>query len=111
MATEYNTSSDTGNPSNVTTLRITTLIFTSGQIAESTPIDLNNGTITTAKLTSTEVSGSFTYEMTANGTDWETVTSGVTHTFSNSGTDLRWRVTENNGSTGEISRIKVENYH
>ena len=88
-----------------------TLIFTSGQTAESTPIDLNNGTITTAKLTSTEVSGSFTYEMTANGTDWETVTSGVAHTFSNSGTDLRWRATEAVGGTGTISQIKIEKYH
>ena len=85
--------------------------FTSGQIAESSSIDLRNGTITSAKLTSTETSGSFTYQMTADGTNWENVTSGTAHTFTNTGTDLRWRATENASSTGEISELKIENYH
>ncbi len=85
--------------------------FTSGQIAESNAIDFDNGTITQAKLTSTETSGSFDYEMTANGSDWEAVTSGTTHTFTDTGTDLRWRATENSATTGEISNMTVENYH
>lgn len=95
------------------------ITFTSGQIAQSLPIDLNNTQITTATLTSTEVSGSFDYEMTANGSDWESVTSGVAHTFTyttvpavdHRGTDLRWRATENAASTGEISKIEVRSYH
>lgn len=91
------------------------LHFTSGQIAESTPIDLNNGTITGATLTSTEESGSFDYEMTANGDDvsptWDTVTNNTPHTFTVPGEDLRWRATENAASTGEISKIIVEEYH
>lgn len=86
------------------------ITFTSGQIAQSLSIDFNNSTITSAKLTSTEVSGDFDYEMTADGTNWESVTSGIAHTFTNTGTDLRWRVTENNSSTGEISQIKIEEY-
>lgn len=100
--------SDNGNASWSTTGSVE---FTSGQIAQSTSIDYNNGTITTATLTSTEVSGSFDYEMTADGTNWESVTSGVAHTFSSTGTDLRWRATENAASTGEISQIVVEDYH
>ncbi len=95
------TSTWTGNDS---------VTFTSGQVAQSSSIDKNNGTITTALLTSTEVSGSFTYEMTADGSNWETVTSSVKHIFSNTGTDLRWRATENAASTGEISNLKVEGY-
>jgi len=86
--------------------------FTSGQIALSSSIDYNNGTITTATLTSTETSGSFDYEMTADGgSNWESVTSGAAHTFTNTGTDLRWRATENAASTGEISKIEVTSYH
>lgn len=85
--------------------------FTASQIAESTSVDFANGTITAATLTSTEVSGSFNYEMTADGSNWESVTSGTAHTFSNTGTDLRWRATENNISTGEISKVTIQNYH
>ncbi len=85
--------------------------FTSGEIAESSSVDYNNGTITTATLTSTEVSGDFDYEMTADGTNWESVTSGTAHTFTNSGTDLRWRATEDAASTGEISQIDITAYH
>lgn len=85
--------------------------FTSGQVAESLTFDYNNGTVTVAKLTSTEESGSFTYEMTADGTNWDEVNSGLTHTFINSGTDLRWRATEDAASTGEISKIIVSDYH
>ena len=85
--------------------------FTSGQIAQSLAIDFNNGTITTAKLTSTEASGSFDYEMTADGTNWEACTSGVALVFADSGTDLRWRATENAASTGQIDQIIVEDYH
>ena len=85
--------------------------FTAGQIALSTSIDFNNGTITTATLNSIEVSGSFDYEMTADGSNWEAVTPGTPHTFINPGSDLRWRATENAASTGEISQITATNYH
>jgi len=87
------------------------IVFTSGEIAQSLYVDYANGTITTATLTSTEVTGDFDYEMTADGTNWESVTSGTAHTFSDTGTDLRWRATENAASTGEISKIIVSDYH
>ncbi len=97
-----------GNASWSTTGSVT---FTAGQIALSSSIDFNNGTITIATLNSTEVSGSFDYEMTADGSNWESVTPGTTHTFSNTGTDLRFRITENSASTGEISQVTISSYH
>ena len=87
------------------------LSFTSGQIAQSTSIDYNNSTITSATLTATVSSGTFTYQMTADGTNWETVTNGVAHTFTNTGIDLRWKITENASGTGRITQIIVSNYH
>lgn len=87
------------------------VLFTSGQIALSTTVEFNNGNRTQAKLTSTEVSGSFDYELSANGgSNFEAVTSGVLHTFTNQGNDLRFRITENSASTGEISEIKIEDF-
>ncbi len=86
--------------------------FTSGQIALSKSIDFNNGIITSATLNSTEVSGSFTYELSADGgSNFESVTPGTAHTFSNTGTDLRFRITENAASTGEISQVTITDYH
>ena len=87
------------------------ITFTSGQIAKSLSIDYNNSTITTAKMTVTKSSGTFLYEMTADGTNWETVTSGTAHTFTNTGTDLRWRITEDAAGTGTVTQIIVEDYH
>lgn len=85
--------------------------FTSGQIALSKSIDFNNGTITVATLNSTEVSGSFTYQMAADGSTFENVTPGTAHTFSVTGTDLRFKITENAASTGEISQVTIGSYH
>ena len=85
--------------------------FTAGQVAQSTSADFGNGTITQVRLISTEVSGTFLYEVTADGTNWETTTSDTLHIFTNTGTDLRWRATENGASTGEISKIKLGEYH
>ena len=105
---------DTYYKASITTATWTTtgsVTFTSGQIAESQAIDLDNGVITKATLNPTVSSGSFDYEMTADGTNWETVTAGVNHFFTNTGTDLRWRATENVASTGEITEMEVSGYH
>ena len=88
------------------------LTFAAAQVGQSTSIDYNNGTITTATMTVTKSSGTFTYALTANGgTNWETVTSGVAHAFTNTGTDLRWKVTESGGGTGTITKIEINAYH
>ena len=88
------------------------VVFDAGEIAESLAIDFNNGTISQVKFTFTEVSGSFDYEATADGgSNWESITSGTLHVFTDTGTDLRWRATEKNSSTGEISKVVGEEYH
>ena len=75
------------------------------QTAQSTSVfyDVNNpttGTVTSATLSCTETN--FTsagnllvganYYMTADGTNWESVTNGATHNFTNTGKDLRWKI-------------------
>jgi hypothetical protein len=102
---------DTGNTT-ATWTGSGSVTFTSGQIAQSSSIDKDNETILTAKLTSTVASGSFNYELSADGgSHWETVTNGIKHFFINTGTDLKFRVTENSASTGEISNILIDDYH
>lgn len=99
MATEvYNSSSSTGNPENQST--VTTAL--------STSIDFNNGTITQAKLTATFTGNTPTLSMTADGTNFETVTSGVLHNFTNTGTDLRWKAM---GTGTTITKLVVDSYH
>lgn len=91
---------------------VSTCTFAAGQIAKSTSIDYNNGTITAATMTVTITSGTYNLEMTANGgTNWESCTNGVAHTFSNTGTDLRWRITENAGGAGVITKVVISSYH
>ncbi|MCX6740238.1 MAG: hypothetical protein NTZ49_03355 [Candidatus Parcubacteria bacterium] len=55
----------------------------------------NNSTITSAKLTVSETEPSntaITYYLSADaGSHWEAVTPGVSHDFTNTGTDLRWK--------------------
>jgi hypothetical protein len=88
------------------------LEFAANQEAYSKSIDFNNGTITQAKMTVTKTSGSFDYYLSADGgANWEAVTSGTLHSFTNTGTDLRWRIVENAASTGVVTKVKVEQYH
>jgi hypothetical protein len=88
------------------------LTFTSGQIGLSTSVDKNNGTITSATMTVTKSSGTFTYYLSADGgSHWETVSSGVAHTFSNTGTDLRWKIAEAASSTGTVTNVEITSYH
>lgn len=86
--------------------------FTTGQTAISKSVDYNNGTITSVKLTA-DNSTNLTFQVTANGTDWETTTSGTTHTFSTTpdhrGTDLRWKATASGNAT--LTNITMEAYH
>lgn len=88
------------------------LTLTAGQIGVSTSIDYNNGTITHATLSSVIGStGTYIYYMSADGgAHWETVTRAVQHTFTNSGTDLRWKITCSAG-TPYFSEIIIYGYH
>ena len=49
--------------------------------------------------------------MAADGSTFESVTPGTAHTFSTTGTDLRFKITENAASTGEISQVTITDYH
>ena len=82
--------------------------FTSGQILEIVSAFKDSTyTVSSATLNITIDSGSFDLEMSADGgSNWETVTNSVAHTFLNTGSELRLRITENNTSTGVISLIK-----
>lgn len=86
--------------------------FTSGEILHINSAFKDNDSnivITRATLTVTSSSGSFDYEMSADGgSNWESVSSGVEHTFTNTGSDLQIRITENAASTGTITLIKCE---
>lgn len=84
--------------------------FTSGQIAQTSSIDFRHKTITRVLVNSTEVSGTFLYEATADGTNYETVTPGTSHNFTDTGQDLRIRVTESAATTGEISQLTASGY-
>lgn len=79
--------------------------FDASTTAESKSIELNNGTIISAILTATYTGDDPTLSMTADGTNFETVTSGVRHFFTNTGGDLKWKAT---GESTTITNIKIE---
>jgi len=83
------------------------IVFATNQTASSLSIYLNNETISSATLIATATGGgSIGYLMSADGgSNWENVTSGISHTFTNQGTDLRWRAT---GSNMAIQSIEIE---
>ena len=77
----------------------------------SLSIDFNNSTITTATATFTgSGAGTPTFYLMADGTNWEVVTSGVAKSFSNTGTDLRWRV-DSSGGNYTLTRVSITDYH
>ena len=78
------------------------------KLAQSLSIDFNNGEITTAKMTATYTGNDPTLTLTADGTNFESVTNGVAHTFSNTGTDLKWRI---NATGTTVTNVLVEDYH
>lgn len=82
--------------------------FTNGEIALSSSVDYNNGVITTAKLTA-DSSTNLVFQVTADNINWETVTSGVIHTFTDTGTDLRWKATASGNAT--LTNLVLSNYH
>lgn len=73
------------------------LLFASGEVAQSDSIFLNNVTVVTATFTcgfDTGDSGDLTCELSADGgSNWETATIGTQHTFTNTGDDLRFKLT------------------
>lgn len=77
--------------------------FTAGQVLEMVSAfkdSSNSQTVVGATLGVTIDSGSFDLEMSANGgTNWESVTNNSSHTFTNTGSDLRIRATKSNDTS------------
>ena len=84
--------------------------FTAGQIAQTEPIfydAASTDTVSAATLTTT-YTGTLTLEMSADGgSNWESVTSGVAHTFNNTGSDLRVRITESGAAVAQLTALEV----
>ena len=75
--------------------------------AISKPIDYNNGLITRATMNLTMTTGSDynlnLYLSNNNGTNWEGTGNGTSHTFSSTGSSLRWKI----DGAGEIQITQV----
>ena len=88
--------------------------FTSSEIYQTESVSLNEGTITSALLTIPEANispstGAFTVEFTADGgSNWETASFNTTHTFTNTGTNLKMRITANQTATLSVRASGVD---
>ena len=81
--------------------------LTTGEILQSLSCQKGE-TITKATLTSDSTTN-LTFQMSANaGINWETVTSGTEHTFTNTGTDLRYKCTASGNATISLLTISYE---
>ena len=72
--------------------------------AVSNPVYLGSQELGSATLTASGTGGP--YYMAADGTNWEAVTSATTHTFSSTGSDLRWKANIQDGST--LFKVEVD---
>ena len=81
--------------------------FTGSQIIQTTSIFLDGQTITKATLTilSTNITtvGNLTFQLSADGgSNWESVTLNTEHTFTNTGTDLRIKISSSGNAVVDI---------
>lgn len=73
---------------------------------QSKSIYLDTNTVIKATILTVTTVGNVIFYLSANGgTNWETVTVGTEHTFTNTGNDLRYMAIGDNGAT--LSEIKV----
>ncbi len=83
--------------------------ITGDSIARSTAVDTTNYVIENATLTATNLTiagTSITWQLSADGgTNWESVTPGVLHTFTYPGSDLRWRATLSTNRDDHSARL------
>lgn len=80
---------------------------------QSLAVDSTTFPIVKATLTATQTTpatSSIAYYMTADGTNWEAVTSGVSKTFANPGSNLKWYaiLTSTTGYTPYISSLAID---
>lgn len=110
VGTTFKDTTSTATWTDVTSGTVTGIIFGTGnETALSYPVYLNNENLSTATMTTTmSTSTSSAYGLFLSpdgGSNWEEVTSGTSHTFTNTGNDLRWKIT---GSNLTCSSIKIE---
>ena len=84
-----------GLKSNPTPGNYTTNFNYTSNILFTAPSNIINAKLTVDTFNDFDADALFLYYMSANGVNWENVQSGVKHTFINTGTDLRIRVTGN----------------
>jgi len=76
-----------------------TCVFTSGEIAQSLTFAADGTTWLKATLTIDDATN-LTLQMSADGgSNWENVTNGTEHVFTNTGTDLRFKLTASGNAT------------
>lgn len=81
--------------------------FTAGQLAQTSSIYLGDTDLVTKATLTVTVTGTLTLEMSADGGgNWETVTSGVEHTFANTGSDLRIKITESGAAGASVTAMQ-----
>lgn len=80
-------------------------------VGQSTTLNTVTGKITSVTLIPTETLNGQTilYEVTADGSTFETVTPGVAHTMAATGSDLRWRITLTSTDTSKTPTISSLN--
>lgn len=105
----FNRFEDTGNTTADWDTTNNQAVIETTEVLQSLSIYLGDDNISQALLTieGTNTSNA-TYELSPDGSsNWETVTLGTTHTFTNQGSDLRYRFTAS-GATVTVTLIKVE---
>lgn len=75
--------------------------FTNGQVLQSEKIHDQAETVTKARLNvnSDLITGTLTWEMSADGTNWEAVTVGEVHSFTDTGQTVYYRATASGGAS------------
>jgi len=101
---------DSGNTTGDWSDTVGTLDLTNTEVAQSSSVALNNGTITHATLLAEASSGDLddiTYYLSADGgSNFEEVTRGTEHAFTNTGTDLRFKLVAAGSVTVTFIRIE-----
>lgn len=86
------------------------LKFTAAEIAQSSSVAYNHGTVVAATITTTIDAGlvaNLAFQLTADGgANWESVTHATEHSFTNTGTDLRFKITAS--GTVDVTLVRID---
>lgn len=104
----YNNFEDTSNTTADWDTTNKEIDFTSGEVAQSLSVYKDDGIVGKATLSLEGTTlGNLTLELSANGgTNWETVGNQAEHTFTNTGTDLRFRFTASGNA--KVTKITIQ---